>query len=217
MLPNVPTNNTELCTMRECADTCESEDPNDGEVFVGCIRCTDAAVSDDVDEHLYAGKGADDPCEAVLADFTDVLVSDLPPGMPPERYDQDSKSIEHTIDLHPNSKPYAAQPRRLTPEENAEIQRVLTQLLENGWVAPSLSPHAAPVVFARKKPDPVTGVSALRMCIWLVKLNRNTLNKTAYCFPQITELLDQVTSASYSSKLDLVSGYWQVPMRAEDT
>jgi hypothetical protein len=71
-----------------------------------------------------------------LAEFTDILVSNLPPGVPPERYgydrpDQDDKPIEHAIDSDPNSKPYAAQPRRLTPEENAEIQRELTQLLEN--------------------------------------------------------------------------------------
>jgi hypothetical protein len=72
------------------------------------------------------------------------------------------------------------------------------------------------VVFARKKPDPVTGVSALRMCISYVQLNCNTLSKTAYRLPRIADLLDQVTSASYFSKLDLVSGYWQVPMRAED-
>jgi hypothetical protein len=197
MLPNVATNHTELCTMREFADTSENEDLNDGEVFVGFKRCTDAAVPDNIDENLYAGTGPDDPrAEAVLADITDVLVSNLPPGMPPERYGQDGKPIEHTIDLDPNSKPYAAQPRRLTPEENAEKRRALTQLLENGWVAPSLSPHAAPVVFARKKPDPVTGVSALRMCISYVKLNRNTLNKIAHRLPRIAEMLDQVTSAS---------------------
>jgi hypothetical protein len=54
------------------------------------------------------------------------------------------------------------------------------------------------------------------MCISYVQLNCNTLSKTAYRLPRIADLLDQVTSASYFSKLDLVSGYWQVPMRAED-
>jgi hypothetical protein len=102
------------------------------EVFIGSIRCTDAVVPGDVDEHLYSGKEADDPrVEAVLAEFTDVLVSNLPPGMRPERYGQDGKPIEHTIDLDPSSKPYAAQARRLTREENAERQRELTQLLNN--------------------------------------------------------------------------------------
>jgi hypothetical protein len=204
--------------MREFADSCENEDLHDGEVFVGFIRCTDAVRPSDVDEHLYAGKGADDPrVKALLAAFTDALVLNLPPGMPPERYglvafflgkpiehttdlDPNStperyglvafflgKPTEHTTDLDPNSKLYAAQPRRLTPEENAEIQRVLTQLPENVLVAPSLSPHVAPVVFARKKPDPVTGVSALKMCISYVKLNLNTLNKIACRVPQIAK------------------------------
>jgi hypothetical protein len=169
--------------MREFAESCENEDLHDGEVFVGFIRCTDVVGPSDVDEHLYAGKGADDPrVKAVLAEFTDVFVLNVPPGMPPERYGQDGKPIEPAIDSDPNFKLYAAQPRRWTPEENAGIQRVLTQSPENVWVAPSLSPHAAPrpVVFARKKPNPVTGVSALRTCISYVKLNRNTLNKIAY-------------------------------------
>jgi hypothetical protein len=54
------------------------------------------------------------------------------------------------------------------------------------------------------------------MCVSYVKLNRNTLNKIAYRLPRIATLIDPVSSSKCFSKLDLVSGYWQVPMRAGD-
>ena len=209
-LPSIETNCIELCTMQDFANMCASKECLKDEVFVGFVRATDP--DSEHDEHLYSGKGATDPrVKSVLSDFADVLVSKLPDGLPPERFGVDGKPIEHCIDLDPNTKPFASQPRRLTPDEDAEIQRVLKELLASGWITPSLSPHAAPVVFVRKKPDPVTGTRALRMCVSYIKLNRNTLNKIAYRLPRIATLLDQVSTASYFTKLDLVSGYWQVP------
>ena len=154
--------------------------------------------------------------QSILEQFHDVLRTELPSGTPPQRLGVDGKPIEHTIELDSTSKPYAAQPRKLSVDEDAELLTVLKELLAKGWAYPSLSPHAAPIVFVRKKPDPVSGKRALRMCVSYVKLNRNTLNKIAYRLPRTATLIDQVCSARYFSKLDLVSGYWQVPMRASD-
>jgi Retroviral aspartyl protease len=55
VMPHIDANCIELCTMREFANTCVNEDCNDGEVFVGFIRCSDADSPKGVDEHLYAG------------------------------------------------------------------------------------------------------------------------------------------------------------------
>jgi hypothetical protein len=60
-----------------------------------------------------------------LNDFLDILVSELPSGLPENRGAIDGSMIEHTIELDPGSKPYAAQPRPLTVEEDAEIKRLL--------------------------------------------------------------------------------------------
>jgi hypothetical protein len=108
--------------------------------------------------------------------------------------------------------------------EDNEIKRLLDdhELLTKGWISivPLLSPHAAPVVFVRKKPDPITGKSALRicMCVSYVRLYKATLNKIAYRLPRITSLLERVSKAKYVSKIDLVSGYWQVlrPVKSSD-
>jgi hypothetical protein len=203
--------------MRQFADMCANHEFSEDEVFIGFMRCSDSDASACDRQLAYSGKGGEHPeVESVLSEFSDILVSQLPPGDPPERLSIDGKRIEHTIELVEHAKPFAAQPRRLTQAEDMDLQRVLHELLENGWIVPSLSPHAAPVVFARKKPDPVTGKRALRFCISYVKLKKNTLNKMAYRLPRIATLLDQVSAARYFSKLDLVEVYWQVPMRAQD-
>jgi hypothetical protein len=85
----------------------------------------------------------------------------------------------HTIETEPHHKPYTTKPRPLSREEDEELRTVMSELLHNGWITPSLSPYAAPIVFVRKKLDPVTGHRALRTCISCVKLNHVTLNK--YC------------------------------------
>jgi hypothetical protein len=85
-----------------------------------------------------------------------------------------------------------------------------------GWIAPSLSPWAAPVLFVPKKCDPVTGARTWRMCISYVKLNSKTLNRIAYRLPRISDLLSRASKAAYFSKLDLLSGFYQVRMREQD-
>lgn len=131
-LPELQADFIELCTMREFADMCAQNECAEEEVFLGFIRCTS---SDSVreDDFLYAGKGGYHPrIKSVLSEFSDVLLSKLPPEIPPERYALDGKTIEHTIELALNSKPFVAQPRRLTQDEDAELRKVLQQLLENG-------------------------------------------------------------------------------------
>jgi hypothetical protein len=151
-----------------------------------------------------------------LNGFLDVLVSELPSGLPTKRGAIDGSMIEHTIELDPGSKPYAAQPRPLTVVENAEIKRLLDELLVKGWIVPSLSPHAVPVVFVCKKPDPISSKRALHMCVSYVPLNKSTFNKIAYRLPRNTSLLERVSKAKYFSKIDLVSGYCQVPVKSSD-
>jgi len=149
-LPRIQSDLIELCSMRQFADMCSNNECLGDEVFIGFVRCTDSDSPRRGDDLLYSGKGGDHPdVQQVLSDFSDVLVSHLPSGNPPERLGPDGKPIEHTIELAESTKPFAAQPRRLSQDEDAELQKVLKDLLENGWIIPSLSPHAAPIVFAR--------------------------------------------------------------------
>jgi hypothetical protein len=81
---------------------------------------------------------------------------------------------------------------------------------------PSLSPWAAPVLFVPKKLDPVTGRRSWRMCISYVKLNSKTLDRIAYRLPRISDLLAKVSRSKFFSKFDLLSGFYQICMRASD-
>jgi hypothetical protein len=97
-LPEIHANLIELCSMQHFADMCANHEVSEEEVFVGFLRCSDNDSTSVEDEMLYAGKGADHPAvRKVLTEFSDVLVSILPPGDPPERLGPDGKRIEHTI------------------------------------------------------------------------------------------------------------------------
>ena len=132
-LPHIQSDLIELCTMRQFADMCAKNDCSGDEVFVGFVRGTDSDFQRPEDDFLYSGKGGDHPdVQKVLSDSADVLVSKLPSGNPPESFGPDGKPIEHTIELAEATKPFAAQPRRLSQDEDAELQKVLKDLLANG-------------------------------------------------------------------------------------
>lgn len=214
-LPGIDSDTIELCSMDTFAKSCVS-DSNlcVDEAFVGCVLPDDLpSVSPDV----LSGKGANHPAIAsLLSEYADVLKSSVPGGLPPERFAADGAPIEHTIETADGVKPYSRNPRPFTREEDEEIKRYLQDFLNKGWIRPSLSPWAAPVLFVPKKPDPVTGKKMWRMCISYVALNSKTLNRIAYRLPRISELLARISGAKFFSKIDLLDGFYQIRMRSSD-
>jgi hypothetical protein len=79
----------------------------------------------------------------------------------------------------------------------------ILQLSEKGYIRPSTSPWAAPVLFVEKKDG------TKRMCIDYRALNEVTI-KNKYPLPRIEDLFDQLRGASVFSKIDLRSGYHQL-------
>jgi transposase InsO family protein len=164
-----------------------------------------------------SGLGAEHPrIASLLHEFSDVLVSEFPDALPPVRRARDGTLLEHVIETAPDEKPFARPPRVFSDEETKEIRKYLDDFLAKGWITPSLSPWAAPVLFVPKKRDPVTGERTWRMCISYVKLNSKTLNRIAYRLPRISDLLMKVSRSKYFSKLDLLSGFYQIRMRSQD-
>ncbi|KAI3732407.1 hypothetical protein L1987_63612 [Smallanthus sonchifolius] len=118
------------------------------------------------------------------------------------------KEVKELDDL-PVVREYLEAPFRLAPVEMKELMVQLDELLEKGYIRPSISPWGAPVLFVKKKDG------SMRMCIDYRELNKRTV-KNKYPLPRIDDLFDQLQGASWFSKIDLRSGYHQLKVKEED-
>nr|AAD22339.1 putative retroelement pol polyprotein [Arabidopsis thaliana] len=137
----------------------------------------------------------------VIQEFEDVFQSLQ--GLPPSRSDP------FTIELEPGTAPLSKAPYRMAPAEMTELKKQLEDLLGKGFIRPSTSPWGAPVLFVKKKDG------SFRLCIDYRGLNWVTV-KNKYPLPRIDELLDQLRGATCFSKIDLTSGYHQIPIAEAD-
>ena len=138
----------------------------------------------------------------VVREFPEVFPKDLP-GLPPPR------EVEFTIELIPGAEPISKAPYRMAPLELQELKEQLQELLDRGFIRPSVSPWGAPVLFVKKKDG------SMRLCIDYRELNRITI-RNRYPLPRIDDLFDQLQGAKFFSKIDLRSGYHQLRVREED-
>ncbi|KAH0669628.1 hypothetical protein KY289_024121 [Solanum tuberosum] len=115
----------------------------------------------------------------VVREFPEVFLDDLP-KVPLER------EIDFDIDIIPDTRPISIPPYRMAP---VEWKEQLKDLLDNGFIRPSVSPWGTPILFVRKKDG------SFRMCI-----DYRQLNKGATCF----------------LKIDLRSGYHQLKVKECD-
>ncbi|KAL5821813.1 hypothetical protein ACOSQ3_023695 [Xanthoceras sorbifolium] len=93
--------------------------------------------------------------------------------------------------------------------ELKELKIQLQELLDKGFIRPSVSPWGAPVLFVKKKDG------SLRLCIDYRQLNKLTV-KNKYPLPRIDDLFDQLRGARVFSKIDLRSGYHQLRIKDSD-
>ena len=84
----------------------------------------------------------------------------------------------------------------MAPIELKELKNQLQELLDKGFIRPSVSPWGVPVLFVKKKDG------TLQMCIDYRQINKVTV-KNKYLLPRIEDLFDQLRGASVFSKIDL--------------
>ena len=99
---------------------------------------------------------------------------------------------------------------RYSPLEMTEIERQVTQLLEQGYISPSTSPYGAPVRLVKKPRS-----SELRMCVDWRALNAVT-TKNAGPLPRIEDLMSALARAKVFSSFDLRQAYHQVNLLPTD-
>ena len=88
----------------------------------------------------------------IVREFPDVFLEDLS-GLPPDR------EMEFSIDLLPDSSPISKAPYWMAPAELRELKAQLQELLDKGFIRPSVSPWGAPMLFVKKKDG------SMRLCI----------------------------------------------------
>lgn len=88
----------------------------------------------------------------------------------------------------------------MAPTELRELKKQLHELLDQGFIRPSVSPWGAPMLFVKKNDG------SMRMCIDYHELNKVTI-KNKYPLPRIDDLFNQFKGASVLSKIDLLLGY----------
>ena len=112
----------------------------------------------------------------MVCEFSDVFPEDLP-GLPPD------KELEFGIKVLPGSASISIPPYRMAPMELKELKTQLQDLVDKGFIRPSVSPWGAPVLFVKKKDG------TMRLCIDYRQLNKVTI-KNKYPLPRIDDLFD---------------------------
>lgn len=141
--------------------------------------------------------------EGILRDYTTTVTEDPPTRLPP------SQRIKHRIHLVETNKISFRQQYKLSYSEKEELTKQIDKLIQQGFIQNSISPFNSPVLFVKKKDG------TMRMCIDFRVLNNNTI-KDRFPLPQIDELISKFYGAKVFSKLDLMSGYYQVRIDEKD-
>lgn len=85
------------------------------------------------------------------------------------------------------------------------MQKETQYLIEHALAVPSSSPWCSPCLLV-PKPD---GTS--RFCTDYGKVNQLT-KSDSFPLPRIDDCVDRIGQAKFVTKLDLLKGYWQVPL-----
>ena len=118
-----------------------------------------------------------------------------------------ARVTEHAIKLYDDT-PIYHRPRRLPPPISQEIESQCQQLSLLDIIEPSNSPWSSPVVPIRKSDG------TIRMCIDYRALNKVTI-KDRFPIPCLTDSLYGLKGNKFFTSLDLIKGYYQVPIEAE--
>ena len=97
----------------------------------------------------------------------------------------------------------------MSPRELQEAKDQIQSMLEHGFIRPSDSPYGSPVLFVPKKDGRIWFYIDYR------RLNKKTV-KNKYSSPLPEKLFDWLGNAKVFTKIDLRSGYWQMPVKPRD-
>ena len=89
------------------------------------------------------------------------------------------------------------------------VENELQEMQRCGIISPLSSEWVLPVVLVNKKDGTV------RFCVNYRRVNAASTAET-YPLPRIDDIIDQIGRVQYLTTIDLMKGYWQVPVASED-
>uniref|UniRef100_A0A669F703 Gypsy retrotransposon integrase-like protein 1 n=1 Tax=Oreochromis niloticus TaxID=8128 RepID=A0A669F703_ORENI len=102
-------------------------------------------------------------------------------------------------------KPIKQHAYRVNPTKRILMQQEVEYLVKHGLAEPSNSAWSSPCILV-PKPD-----NTPRFCTDFRKVNAVT-KPDSFPLPRMEDCIDRVGSATFVTKLDLLKGYWQVPL-----
>ena len=178
----------------DCEETDQADSP-DWEEVASPVRLCNSDVLKKLDaefQHLSANQG--EALKELIHEF-DPLFADVPGR---------TTLTVHDVEVV-GSEPIKQHPYRLNPEKRAKVREEVQYMLEHDLIEPSQSAWSSPVVLM-PKPD-----GGQRLCIDLRKVN-SVHKSDSHPIPRLVDCIDQVGRAKYMTKIDLLKGYWQVPL-----
>lgn len=139
----------------------------------------------------------------ILDEFADCFSDD--PGLCDFGY--------HEINVSDDFKPKRLRSYKIPELLKPEVERQIQELLDKGFIKPSNSPMASPIVCVLKGKQ---GSEGVRVCCDFRFVNKFTQGD-AYPTPDITDVIHRVGQAKYISTWDAKAGYWQIKIKPEHT
>lgn len=112
--------------------------------------------------------------------------------------------LEHDIDVG-SASPIKQHAYRCPQVKREAMRKEVKYLLENGLAKPSRNPWSSPCLLAPKSDG------TPRFCTDFRKVNAVTV-PDSFPLPRMDDCIDEIGPAIHITKLDMLKGYWQVPL-----
>ena len=148
----------------------------------------------------------------VLADNSDILANSLSEVKRLPGYEEAlAQRTRAPIRTQPHDMPPFKRAYKMSQQQLEELRRQLDDLTAQGYIRPSSSPYGAPVLLVPKPGSP----GEWRLVIDYRGINAVT-TRSRYPIPNVSQLMDELAGAKVFSTLDMLWGFWQMPLVEED-
>uniref|UniRef100_A0A8B9H0C2 ribonuclease H n=1 Tax=Astyanax mexicanus TaxID=7994 RepID=A0A8B9H0C2_ASTMX len=184
-----------VATMLEKSDHSVDDDLPFRDSLIFSPHLPNSAILSNLDAHLMHLSEEERHDVVKLINDYSCLFSDVP---------SQTNVLSHDIDVQGHL-PIKQHAYRVNPMKRQQMQNEVQYLLENDLATPSVSSWSSPCLLV-PKPDGTN-----RFCTDYRKVNSVT-KPDSFPLPRMEDCIDRVGTAKFVTKLDLLKGYWQVPL-----